>query len=389
MSCGVGVPQRIKKRNAKATHYARRSTIFVEDYDILRSLTWKDMSLELKRCPKNPIVRPGTYAWRQAVTFNPAVIYDEGRFYMYERSGGQLRPFHNYIGALVSEDGIHFEHLSEEPVLTPEMCGSKFGSVQDPRVVKIDGTFCMTFAYRPYAWNCFPTGVGVPESCQAEYPNVTFKPEENQTRSGIAVSNDRINWEFHSWSSDIGIDDRNHILFPEKIDGRFALLRRPRSFVHTNTGGQDEEPPSVCISYSEDLHSWTAPQKVISPKFEWENNRIGGSTPPIKTSEGWLTTYHGVDTIDSSIRQVCYRMGLMMLDLEDPSKVIARCPDFVFEPVEYYEKVGLYIPNVVFPTAAVVVDGVVNLYYGCCDTAIGLATASLQDMIDHVMQFAD
>lgn len=306
---------------------------------------------------------------------------------MYERTGGQLRPFHNYIGALVSDDGIHFEHLSEEPVLTPEMCGSKHGSVQDPRVVKIEDTFYMTFAFRPYAWNSAPTGVGVPESSQAEYKGIKFSPNENQTRSGIAVSKDRVNWRFHSWTSGTDIDDRNHILFPEKIDGRFALLRRPQRFVGSNTE-HDSTPPSIQISYSEDLKQWTKPEIVISPKFSWEDNRIGGSTPPIKTEHGWLTLYHGVENQDESTRRVCYRVGLMLLDLDDPTHVIARCPDFIMEPTEYYEKVGLYIPNVVFPTAAVVVDGVVNIYYGCCDTAISLATVPIEDMLKHLFEKA-
>ena len=343
------------------------------------------MSLEIKRCLENPIVRPGKFSWRQAVTFNPAVIYDGGRFFMYERAGGQLRPFHNYIGVLASEDGIHFEHLRDEPVLTPEMCGSKYGSVQDPRVVKIGETYYMTFAFRPYAWNSAPTGVGVPESCQAAYEGVSFSPEENQTRSGIAVSKDRIDWEFHSWTSGTDLDDRNHILFPEKIGGRFALLRRPQRFVGTNTE-HDAAPPCIQISYSEDLKEWTEPEVVIAPRFDWEDNRIGGSAPPIRTEHGWLTTYHGVENQDAATRRVCYRMGLMLLDLEDPTKVIARCPKFIMEPTEYYEKVGLYIPNVVFPTAAVVVDGMVHIYYGCCDTAIGLATAPLEEMVRHVLE---
>ncbi|NEQ66731.1 MAG: glycosidase [Symploca sp. SIO2D2] len=343
------------------------------------------MSLEIKRCPENPIVRPGKFPWRQAVVFNPAVIYDEGRFYMYERAGGGLRPFHNYIGALASDDGVHFEHLSDEPVLTPEMCGSAYGSVQDPRVVKIEDTFYMTFAFRPYAWNSYPTGLGVPESSQADYEGVSFDPEENQTRSGIAVSKDRINWEFNSWTSGMDIDDRNHVLFPEKIGGRFVLLRRPQRFVGTNTE-HDATPPCIQISYSEDLSEWTEPEVVIAPKFAWEDNRIGGSAPPIKTEHGWLTTYHGVENQDDSVRRVCYRVGLMLLDLENPTKVIARCPEFIMEPTEYYEKTGLYIPNVVFPTAAVVVNDHVHIYYGCCDTAIGLATCSLERMVDHVLK---
>lgn len=98
------------------------------------------------RHPENPIVVPGGYEWRRAVTFNPGVLLDEdGRFYLYERAAGGLRPFHCFIGMLESDDGVHFAHTVEEPVFTPEMAGSKLGSVQDPRVVKIDGAYYMTF----------------------------------------------------------------------------------------------------------------------------------------------------------------------------------------------------------------------------------------------------
>src|ERR1019366_5108696 len=150
---------------------------------------------------------------------------------MYERTAGQLRPFHCYIGALESRDGVHFTHLRDTPVLTPEMCGSQYGSVQDPRVVKIDGLYYMTYAYRPFAWYSNPTGVGVPQSSEAYYPGFNGNPKENMTRSGIAVSSDRVNWKHQYWPTPVELDDRDVILFPEKINGRYALLRRPLQYV--------------------------------------------------------------------------------------------------------------------------------------------------------------
>ena len=170
--------------------------------------------LAIQRHPENPIVRPGAYEWRMACVFNPGVLYEEGRFYMYERAAGQLRPFHCYIGMLESEDGAHFRHVSDQPVLTPEMLGSRYGSVQDPRVLKLEGRYYMTFAYRPFAWSSHPTGRGVPESYQTEYPGFSGNPRENQTRSGIAVSDDRIHWKLLSWVNPPDLDDRDVILFP-------------------------------------------------------------------------------------------------------------------------------------------------------------------------------
>jgi len=97
------------------------------------------MSLRIERCPENPIVRPGGPDWRRAAVFNPAVLYDDGRFFMYERAAGGLRPFHNSQGLLESDDGVHFTLARPEPVVTPAMLGSPYGSVQDPRIVKLEG----------------------------------------------------------------------------------------------------------------------------------------------------------------------------------------------------------------------------------------------------------
>ena len=340
------------------------------------------MQITFTRHPDNPIVVPGLYDWRRAAVFNPGVIYDEGRFFMYERAAGQLRPFHCYIGMLESEDGVHFHHTVDEPVFTAAMAGSEYGSVQDPRVVKIEGVYYMTYAFRPYAWNSLPTGVGVPESYEPTFPGFSGKPEDNQTRSGIAISHDRIHWRHHSWPTSLDLDDRDVILFPEKINRKFALLRRPLQFVGRNYG---TEHPGIWICFSDDLQAWSEPKLLIKPEFAWEDNRIGGSTPPIKTDSGWLVLYHGVENQDPSVRKVCYRLGALMLDLKDPTHVIARTPEPIMEPEKYYERFGLYIPNVIFPTGNVVKDGLLYLYYGVCDTAIALATVPLEALVEHVM----
>lgn len=339
------------------------------------------MATLFERCPENPIVRPGGYDWRKAVVFNPGVIYEDGRFTMYERAAGTLRPFCCYIGALESDDGVHFRHLSDRPVLTPEMAGSRYGSVQDPRVVRIDGTYYMTYAYRPFAWNSSPTGLGVPESTQAEFPGFSGRPEDNQTRSGIAVSTDRVHWAHHCWATPADLDDRDVILFPEKVGGRFAMLRRPAQFVGGDYG---TDRPGIWLSFSDDLETWSDPELLATGREGWESGRIGGSTPPIRTDEGWLVLYHGVEETAPADRRVVYRLGAMLLDLADPRKVLARTRRFLMEPEAYYELFGLYIPNVIFPTGAVVREGEVWLYYGVCDTAIALARAPLAAVLDRV-----
>lgn len=339
-----------------------------------------------QRCAQNPIVAPGDPAWRRAVTFNPAVIEAFGRVWLIERAAGSLRPFICHFGLHVSDDGVNFSLAEPEPVFTPAMCGSAVGSVQDPRIVAMDGRFWMTFAYRPYAWSSHPTGVGVPDSHETDFPGVNRLAEpaggagsanvasgraDNLTRSGLAVSDDLRHWSFHTWITPATIDDRNVILFPEKIGGRYAVLRRPL----------EKNGSRIWLSFSPDLRQWTEPEVIAAAEFPWENNRIGGSTPPIRTHEGWLVFYHGVETVNAATRAVIYRMGAMLLDLDDPRHVLARSSRPLFEPEAYYERVGLYIPNVIFPTACLRRGEELWLYYGACDTCIGLATARLADVL--------
>jgi predicted GH43/DUF377 family glycosyl hydrolase len=95
--------------------------------------------------------------------------------------------------------------------------------------------------------------------------------------------------------------------------------------------------------------------------------------------------YHGVQNLHSIDRTVVYRMGAALLDLADPERVLARGPDWLLQPEYYYEKFGLYIPNVVFPTAAILDGDTVRLYYGVCDTAIALAEAPLTDILEYLI----
>lgn len=336
--------------------------------------------IEIKRCPENPIVRPGLFPWRRVSAFNPGAIYENGRFYLYERAAGSLRPFQTAIGLLASEDGIHFAHLWDEPIFTGAMAGYPKGSVQDARVVKIDDTFYLCYAMQPYQMDCRPTGCGVPEYCTRHYPEWRECAWPMITRSGIAVSRDPVHFEHLRFVTPPEIDDRDVVLFPEKIGGRFALLRRPIFRAHPEPG---PNAPSIWISYSDDLADWTAPRLLARPERDWEGGKIGAAAPPIKTKWGWLLLYHGVD------RDSVYRVGAMLLDLEDPEKVIARTKRYIMEPEEYYERFGLVIPNVVFPTGAVLKDGLLYIYYGCADTAIGLATVPVEELLEHIMNETD
>lgn len=333
--------------------------------------------LKIERCKANPIVVPGLFDWRRVSVFNPGVIAHNDKFYMYERAAGSIKPFKTVIGLLESSDGINFTPVSPKPVFTAEMLGFSGGSVEDARVVKIDGFFYMCYALQPYEFDCWPTGIAVPDYYPNNYPGWKENNTEPMiTRSGIAVSKDGVNFEQLCYTTPVQIDDRDNTLFPEKINGRFALLRRPMQYVGKEYG---TDIPGIWISYSEDLFEWSEPELVaVAENFEWEGTKIGAAATPVKTERGWLVLYHGVDA--NSV----YRVGALLLDLEDPGKVIARTKGPIMEPREYYEKYGLIIPNTVFPTANIIKDGLLYIYYGCCDTCIALATVPVEDLLDHI-----
>lgn len=326
----------------------------------------------LQRHPSNPIVTPNGLPWRRATSFNPGVLYEDGVFYLYERAAGSLRPFQSRVGLLTSRDGVTFSLAQPEPVFSPEQMGYPQGAIEDPRVVKIDDVYYLAFAFRPYAYNCSPTGVGVPD-----YTPLKGELDVgiNHTRSGLARSTDRVNWSFMGFTTEPEIDDRDNILFPEKIGGRFVLLRRPQ-------GNQELYPssgPGIWITWSDDLESWDQPVPLAEPAYPWEGKKIGGAAPPLRTEAGWLMLHHGVDPSST------YCVGAMLLDLDDPTRVIARTAEPIMRPETYYERFGAVIPNVVFPTGAVDREGTLYLYYGCCDTSIGLATVDLEQLVDYIL----
>ncbi|RKP46741.1 glycosidase [Cohnella endophytica] len=331
--------------------------------------------MKLTRHENNPIVVPGGAEWRRAAVFNPGVVEADGKYYMYERAAGSLRPFRTSIGLLESEDGVNFRPVADEPVFTADMLGFPGGSVEDARVVRIDGTYYMCYALQPYRFDCWPTGTGLPAYYPDNYPEWRENGVEPMiTRSGIAASEDGIRFTPLCYTTPAEIDDRDNALFPEKIGGRFALLRRPMQYVGEKYG---TNTPGIWISYSDDLFEWTEPELVaVAENPEWEGTKIGAAATPVKTDRGWLVLYHGVDA------HSVYRVGALLLDLDDPSRVIARIRDPIMEPETYYERFGLVLPNVVFPTANVMVDGLLYIYYGCCDASIGLATVPLYELLD-------
>lgn len=172
--------------------------------------------------------------------------------------------------------------------------------------------------------------------------------------------------------------NRNGVLFPKKINGRYAMLSRPSDPGHTPFG-------NIYISYSPDMKYWGEHRLVLktTPAIEsaWQSRKIGAGTVPILTDDGWLMFYHGVIITCSGYR---YSMGAVLLDQDNPEKVLCRGRRYLLAPAELYESVG-DVPNVVFPCAAVNDDaGKIAIYYGAADTVVGIAFGYISEIIEYL-----
>ncbi|MEN6530342.1 MAG: glycosidase [Anaerolineaceae bacterium] len=303
--------------------------------------------MELIRYSTNPVLLPDpTSIWETYNVFNPAVVYHQGEFHMLYRSQGL--DWVSRLGYAHSNDGIHFTR-DAEPVFSPHDDFDARG-IEDPRITEINGVFYMTY------------------TAYGNRPRPGFPPTHlgGSVTPMFAKSTNLRDWE-RIGPLVVGEDNKDHVLFPEKIGGKFVCLHR--------------RPPQVWLARSDDLLSW--PEEDMQPVFGprpdnlWDSKRVGSGGVPIKTQHGWLLIYHAYD--NSHV----YRLGVCLLDLEDPTKVIRRPRDFIFEPREIWELRG-DVPNVVFSGANVVVNNDVYVYYGAADHVVGLATACL----DYLLEFA-
>lgn len=171
-------------------------------------------------------------------------------------------------------------------------------------------------------------------------------------------------------------DHRNCVLFPEKINGSYVRLERP----NVNDCGD------IYISYSPDLIHWGRTNLLLERGTRyWEHAKIGPGAPPVKTDEGWLCIYHGVR---QGMNGYTYQAGCFLLDLEDPGRIKGKMRGVLLSPAEPYERTGI-TPNVVFPTGAVVFGAdpdELKIYYGCADTCMGMAKASISRLVDECLQ---
>ena len=304
--------------------------------------------MKLQRHPINPILYPDpTSDWECYNVFNAGVLYDDGLFHMFYRAQGL--DWISRIGYAVSADGVHWNRL-REPVLDVSDATDSRG-VEDARVVKIDGVYYMTYTAYGRAF----TGEGEPTHLGGGILPM------------VARSTNLITWE-KLGPIVRGEDNKDHVLFPRKIKGRYAALHRRR--------------PNIWLAYSDDLRTWDeadmAPIFGPRPENDWDGTTVGGNGVPIETEHGWLMFYHAYD------EEHVYRQGVCLLDLDDPTQVIRRPKAAIFWPEELWELRG-DVANVVFSCANPVVDGTVYFFYGGADHVIGLATAQLDDVVNFAL----
>jgi len=336
--------------------------------------------MKLTRYQGNPVISPNPKnAWESQVTTNPGVWYDEakGEVLMIYRAAGGDAEHKVYFGLARSTNGYDFERLSDEPIFGPSKDGYDAGCVEDPRIIKMGDWFYITYASRP-----FPPGhywvepkedrPYCPPECPEEFP---WKLRTNSTSTGLLLTKDFKSFIRAGNLCDPTVDDRDVILFPEKINGKFWMLHRPMEWCGK---GYDNEYPAMWVSSGEDLLGIRDSNLLAVGKYDWEDGKVGGNTPPLKTEHGWLILHHarGADTL--------YRLGAMLLDLKDPSKVLHRTPGWIIQPEEEYECKGFY-NGCIFPCGKCVIDGTLLVYYGAADKYVGVATVDMKKFMEFLL----
>jgi beta-1,4-mannooligosaccharide/beta-1,4-mannosyl-N-acetylglucosamine phosphorylase len=278
--------------------------------------------------------------------------YDRNQkdFALYEAAGLGYPPVKISIGIAFSDDGLNWM-VAPKPCF--ELLGDDVLRTYDPRLTIIDGRCYVCFA----------------------------ADTEHGIRGGIAVTDDFDKFEILHMTVP---DNRNMVLFPEKIDGEFVRLERPFPIY----GRQKAEAFDIWISTSPDFKYWGNHQLLLGAEnVPFGNSKIGPGAPPVKTREGWLTTFHAVEKVEREIYawhrnwNKIYYGGIMLLDLEDPTKIIGICNEPILKPEEPYELEGMR-GEVIFPGGMILEDsGEVKIYYGAADTVECLATAHVDDLI--------
>lgn len=292
-----------------------------------------------QRASDTPILSPEGQSWESAGTFNPAVVFHRGKFVMLYRA--QDAAGTSRLGYAESRDGIHFQRRTD-PILSPEAPYEKDGGVEDPRLVRIGGTYYLTY-----------TGYNKKD---AQLCLATSSDLIHWQRKGVILPAYKGNWNV-GWT-------KSGAILPEKVNGKYWMY-----FLGTAADKTDQ----MGLASSGDLLHWTeVTSEPVLPRRpgEFDSRVVEPGPAPFLTREGIVLIYNGADD------HLVYRTAVAVFDRKDPGKLLFRSSSPIFAPEKDWEKVG-QVPNVVF------VEGMVRrgnrglFYYGGADKYVGVAEATL------------
>lgn len=347
----------VRKKLVKALHLTR--TLYVKRLSLRRSL-------------HNPILKPGKHSWMAEAVLNPAALVLGNRTHLLYRAIGMDGV--SRLGYASSPDGIVFDerlpypvyvaqkprnlpgHVRKySPVLYPS--GGSWGGCEDPRMVSIEGRVYVTFNMFD-GWDFIRvSAISIAESdflakhfWKWDGPHILSRPGELQ---------------------------KNWVLFPEKIRGKYAILHSIAPVVEIAYRDAIED-----IGITEPfIKSWVGTRSGLPARENsWDSFVRGAGPPPLKTDYGWLLFYHAIDEREPSR----YKLGTMLLDLVDPAKVLHRSNAPILSPDETYENHGK--PGIVYACGAVVREGTLFVYYGGADKVVCVATAPLDTFVDALIR---
>lgn len=294
-----------------------------------------------------PILLPANSTWENKGVFNPAAFVWQGDISLVYRAQGEDGI--SRLGMAKMRTPTQVAERKSSPVFVPDP-DSEYENlgVEDPRVTVINNEFFMLYV----AASKYPPLMAVPA-----HP----READWRVRVSLAKSADLANWTGYGVIIS-HIDSKDAALFPEKIDGNFVLLHRV--------------VPQIRIAVAADSRKYKERGPVFGPREGmWDEVKVGIGAPPIKCTFGWVLFYHGVD------KNKVYRLGIALLDLDDPSLVISRTAEPVLEPETSWEKNGR-VNNVVFTCGAIEDNDNYWVYYGGADTVIGVASISKKEVWD-------
>lgn len=316
-------------------------------------------SIKLTRYSDRPVLSPipdAAHWWESRSVFNAGVAVHNNKIYILYRAIGHIH--YSHFGLAILSDPATVVKRFEHPIFEPEQ-GNKYEQfgVEDPRIIPFGNTYYIVYN----APSIYPTS----EKALVNAWDHMVVPW--RIRCSLAQTDDFVHFKRHGVIMP-DIDTKNGVLFPEKINGQYVLLHRIF--------------PDIWISFSDTItHFEIGTVLAKARKGNWDSERIGAGAPPIKTELGWLNFYHGVEKHHDG--SYVYRTGILLLDLNDPTKILYRSSKPILEPEMEYEKTG-YVKNVVFACGAIEWEDRYYVYYGAADTRIGVAYISKKELMEYL-----